>query len=86
MVCADTQVRLTWEAPLKVEVLGSWRSAAEEGVLTVDLGDLVSDRRWTCWWPSTSRREPLISDCALAATVSEARARWRGHVPLDLGR
>ena len=42
VVCADTQVRLSWEASLKVEVLGSWPVETAVGALTLSIGDLVS--------------------------------------------
>ena len=70
VVCADTQVRLTWEAPLKVEVLGSWPVETAGGALTIGLGDLVSrqtlDLLVAIHFPSGA----IDQDCALSVLVS----------------
>ncbi len=71
IVCADTQVRLSWQDPLKVAVLGPWRSAAEDQALTLHLGDLISEQVLELLVAIDFPPGSLNSDCALAVTVSD---------------
>ncbi len=83
VVCADTQVRLTWEAPLKVEVLGSWPVETGVGALTVGLGDLVSRQTLDLLVAIHFPPGVVDQDCPLSVLVSnqeeplaEASFRW----------
>lgn len=44
VVCANTQVHLSWAAPLQVEALGAWPVVAQPQALTLQVGDLVSEQ------------------------------------------
>lgn len=70
VVCADTQVRLTWEAPLKVEVLGSWPVETGVGALTIGLGDLVSRQTLDLLVAIHFPPGAVDQDCALSVLVS----------------
>ncbi|NCA90057.1 MAG: VWA domain-containing protein [Gammaproteobacteria bacterium] len=83
VVCADTQVHLTWEAPLKVEVLGSWPVETGVGALTVGLGDLVSRQTLDLLVAIHFPPGAVDQDCPLSVLVSnleeplaEATFRW----------
>ena len=70
VVCADTQVHLTWEAPLKVEVLGSWPVETGVGALTIGLGDLVSRQTLDLLVAIHFPPGAIDQDCALSVLVS----------------
>jgi Mg-chelatase subunit ChlD len=70
VVCADTQVRLTWEAPLKVEVLGSWPVETGVGALTVGIGDLVSRQTLDLLVAIHFPPGAVDQDCSLTVLVS----------------
>jgi len=44
VVCADTRVRLTWQADIKVQDLGTWEAQPGPGSLLILPGDLVSEQ------------------------------------------
>lgn len=71
VVCADTQVRLSWQDPLAVTVLGPWHSTAAEWALTLHLGDLVSDQVLELLVAIDFPPGTLNSDCALQVAVSD---------------
>jgi hypothetical protein len=83
VVCADTQVRLTWEAPLKVEVLGSWPVETGVGALTVGIGDLVSHQTLDLLVAIHFPPGAVDQDCSLTVLVTnqeeplaEDTCRW----------
>lgn len=71
VVCADTQVRLSWQAPLQVAVLGPWRSDEAGQALTLYLGDLVSEQVLDLLVAIDFPPGTLNSDCALQVAVSD---------------
>ncbi len=71
VVCADTQVRLSWQDPLKVAVLGPWPSDPAGQTLTLRLGDLVSEQVLELLVAIDFPPGTLNSDCALQVAVSD---------------
>ncbi len=71
VVCTATQVRLSWEAPLKVEALGSWTVAVQPQALTLQVGDLVSEQVLDLLVAIAFPPGDLNQDCTLAVEVSD---------------
>lgn len=71
VVCADPRVRLTWQAELKVQILGPWHSESADHTLTICPGDLVSaqvlDLLVSVGFPAGA----LNADCPLRVQISD---------------
>lgn len=71
VVCAATQVRLSWEASLKVEVLGPWPVVAGPQALSLQVGDLVSEQVLDLLVAVHFPPGEINQDCALTVEISD---------------
>lgn len=71
VVCADTRVRLTWQADLQVRVLSTWEAQPGPGSLLILPGDLVSEQVLDLLVEIRFPAGALDQACAIQVQVSD---------------